>query len=60
VAAVGGTVRTELLVGEFRDGRMRLVRRLTDDHAPSDIIAGPRPGTFLTVNRDGTFSLYGW
>lgn len=60
VALVGDSSDMEIVVGEYRNGALKVLRRIADEHSPSSLAAGPHPRSLVTGNGDGTFSLYEW
>lgn len=60
IAIAGEGGNAALIVGEYRDGALSIVRRIEDGHGPAAILNGPTPRSFVTSNNDGTFSVYEW
>ena len=57
VAIEGVDASAALLVGELRDGELKILRRIEDGNSPLQIVFRP-DGGFYTGNRNGTISSY--
>jgi WD40 repeat protein len=58
VALVGQGAAGEVVIGEADGAGLRIVRRIPDGAGPARLLVAPGGGTFYTVNRDGTLSVY--
>lgn len=58
LAVVGEDAMAEVVLGEYAEGALRVLERVSDGHGANTLAFGPEPDTLLVGHRDGTVALY--